>query len=89
MIVFEPSGLRISGTYIRPESVLSIGLFPKVHVDKVIQIGNAAGEGTKALLLSTETRHLMQQLVTNIHYKELANHEIFQPIYIESLKFTK
>ncbi len=77
------------GTYIRPESALGIGLFPKVHVDKVVQVGNAAGEGAKALLLSSETRRLVEQLVADIRYIELANHENFQPAYIESLKFPK
>lgn len=75
------------GSYIRPESALGIGLFPRVHIDKVVQVGNAAGEGAKALLLSSETRQLVEKLVTDIDYIELANHENFQSVFIESLKF--
>jgi uncharacterized 2Fe-2S/4Fe-4S cluster protein (DUF4445 family) len=77
------------GNYIRPESALRIGLFPQVHIDNVVQVGNAAGEGAKALLLSSENRRLVEKLVTDIHYIELANHENFQSVFIESLKFPK
>ncbi len=75
------------GNYIRPESALRIGLFPQVHIDRIVQVGNAAGEGAKALLLSSENRRLVEKLVADIHYIELANHENFQSVFIESLKF--
>lgn len=75
------------GSYIRPESALTIGLFPHVDVDKVIQVGNAAGEGAKTLLLSSESRKHMEVLVPNIQYLELANQDDFQSVFIESLKF--
>ncbi|MHA2360006.1 MAG: ASKHA domain-containing protein [Candidatus Thorarchaeota archaeon] len=75
------------GSYIRPVSALGIGLFPRVDVDKVVQVGNAAGEGAKALLFSSESRRLVEKLVNKIHYVELANHDDFQSIFINSLKF--
>jgi uncharacterized 2Fe-2S/4Fe-4S cluster protein (DUF4445 family) len=75
------------GSYIRPKSALTIGLFPQVDVDKVIQVGNAAGEGAKALLLSSQSRDFVEKLIPKIQYLELANHESFQPVFIESLKF--
>ncbi len=77
------------GNYIRPESALRIGLFPQVHIDNVVQVGNAAGEGAKALLLSSGNRRLVEKLVNDIPYIELANHENFQSVFIESLKFPK
>ncbi len=75
------------GSYIRPESALGIGLLPKVNVNKILQVGNAAGEGAKVLLLSSEIRQLGEKIVSNIKYVELANHEKFQSVFIESLKF--
>ena len=75
------------GSYIRPKSALTIGLFPQVGVDKVIQVGNAAGEGAKALLLSSQSRELVENLIPKIQYIELANHQDFQPVFIKSLKF--
>jgi uncharacterized 2Fe-2S/4Fe-4S cluster protein (DUF4445 family) len=75
------------GNYIRPESALRIGLFPPVHIEKIVQVGNAAGEGAKALLLSSENRRIVEELVADIHYVELASHENFQSVFIESLKF--
>jgi uncharacterized 2Fe-2S/4Fe-4S cluster protein (DUF4445 family) len=75
------------GSYIRPESALTIGLFPQVDADKVIQVGNAAGEGAKTLLLSSQSREHVEDLVRQIQYLELAYHDDFQPIFIDSLKF--
>jgi uncharacterized 2Fe-2S/4Fe-4S cluster protein (DUF4445 family) len=75
------------GSYIRPKSALTIGLFPQVNVERVIQVGNAAGEGAKTLLLSSESREFVEQLVPKIDYLELANHDDFQSIFLESLKF--
>lgn len=75
------------GSYIRPESALGIGLFPQVQVNKVIQVGNAAGEGAKALLLSSEIRRLGEKIVSDIKYVELADHEKFQSVFLESLRF--
>ncbi|MGY5865224.1 MAG: ASKHA domain-containing protein [Candidatus Thorarchaeota archaeon] len=75
------------GSYIRPKSALTIGLFPQVGVDKVIQVGNAAGEGAKTLLLSSQSREFVEHLVPMINYLELANHDDFQSIFMESLKF--
>ena len=75
------------GNYIRPESALGIGLFPRVQINTVVQVGNAAGEGAKALLLSSESRQLVEKIVSKISYVELANHENFQSVFIESLKF--
>jgi uncharacterized 2Fe-2S/4Fe-4S cluster protein (DUF4445 family) len=97
-ILLEESGLDVQdvdmimlagafGSYISPESALSIGLFPNVGVERVVQVGNAAGEGAKILLLSTQARAHVNSLIPKIEYLELANHQEFQSIFINSLKF--
>src|SRR6056297_242619 len=41
------------GTFIHKDNAHFIGLIPDVELDEVLQIGNAAGEGAKSLLLNT------------------------------------
>lgn len=73
------------GNYIRPESALGIGLLPPVKRERIIQVGNAAGEGAKALLLSSKAREIANDFVSKINYIELASHDDFQSIFIDSI----
>ncbi|MHA2395448.1 MAG: ASKHA domain-containing protein, partial [Candidatus Thorarchaeota archaeon] len=73
------------GSYIRPESALEIGLLPPVKRERIIQVGNAAGEGAKALLLSSQAREIANDFVSKINYIELASHDDFQSIFIDSI----
>jgi len=75
------------GSYIRPESALGIGLLPLVKKERIIQVGNAAGEGAKALLLSTKAREVAKDFVSKVNYIELASHNEFQSIFIGSIAF--
>jgi len=72
------------GNYIRPESALQIGLLPPVERNRIIQVGNAAGEGAKILLLSSEAREIANDFVSKTKYVELASHDDFQSIFIEA-----
>jgi uncharacterized 2Fe-2S/4Fe-4S cluster protein (DUF4445 family) len=73
------------GNYIRPESALSIGLLPRVSISQVIPVGNAAGEGAKGLLLSKKNREIVERFVASINYVELASHEKFQEVFLDSI----
>ncbi len=73
------------GNYIRPESALAIGLLPKVKLSQVIPVGNAAGEGSKGLLLSKKSRNLAERIVANVKYIELASHKKFQDVFLDSI----
>jgi len=75
------------GSYIRPESALGIGLLPPVDKELIGQVGNAAGEGAKALLLSSQARKIASDLVSKIKYIELASHDDFQSIFLKSTSF--
>lgn len=76
------------GSYIQPESALRIGLLPPIRREQIIQVGNAAGEGAKALLLSSEARKVAEDFVSKVNYIELASHKDFQSIFIESTNFS-
>jgi len=95
LILLQDAGVAVSdidsvmlagafGNYIRPESALQIGLLPPVERSRIIQVGNAAGEGAKILLLSSEAREIANDFVAKTKYIELASHEDFQSIFIES-----
>jgi uncharacterized 2Fe-2S/4Fe-4S cluster protein (DUF4445 family) len=73
------------GSYIRPESALEIGLLPPVKRERILQVGNAAGEGAKVLLLSSQAREIADNIVSRTNYIELASHDNFQPIFLESI----
>ncbi|MFX0053802.1 MAG: ASKHA domain-containing protein [Promethearchaeota archaeon] len=91
-ILMESAGIAISdidklllagafGNYIDPLNALSIGLLPPIDMDKVIPVGNAAGEGAKRMLLSTRERTLIEEIVKKINYLELARYENFDKIF--------
>ncbi|MBN2228760.1 MAG: DUF4445 domain-containing protein [Candidatus Thorarchaeota archaeon] len=74
------------GNYINPISATAIGLLPQIDVSKIVPVGNAAGEGAKGLLLSSESRRHADHIIESVHYIELASHSDFQKTFIESIK---
>ncbi len=72
------------GNYIDPSSALRIGLFPPVDLERIIPVGNAAGEGAKRLLVSKKSRKLVEQLRREINYYELATHDNFAGIFAKA-----
>jgi uncharacterized 2Fe-2S/4Fe-4S cluster protein (DUF4445 family) len=72
------------GNYLRPESALRIGLFPPLPVDRIVPVGNAAGEGAKRLLLSTRERTHAERLIDEVEYVELATHPSFAHMFMEA-----
>ena len=72
------------GNYIDPSSALRIGLFPPVDLERIIPVGNAAGEGAKRLLVSRKSRELVEQLRREINYYELATHDNFADVFAQA-----
>jgi uncharacterized 2Fe-2S/4Fe-4S cluster protein (DUF4445 family) len=69
------------GNYIDPKHALAIGLLPPVGIEKVVPVGNAAGEGAKRMLLSHKERALIESIVKKIKYIELARYKDFARIF--------
>jgi uncharacterized 2Fe-2S/4Fe-4S cluster protein (DUF4445 family) len=72
------------GNYIDPVNALAIGLLPPIALERVIPVGNAAGEGAKRMLLSSKKRALIEKIVKSVSYIELARHESFEKIFIRA-----
>lgn len=75
------------GNYIKKDSALAIGLLPRVPLDRVVSIGNAAGSGACMALLSKEALERANSLAEETEHVELASHPDFQDVYLQSMYF--
>ena len=75
------------GSYLNPESAKIIGLVPPVDVDRIIAVGNSAGEGAKIALLSYRERQVAFELPSRIEYVELSGRSDFNDSFISVLAF--
>ncbi|MHC4714295.1 MAG: ASKHA domain-containing protein, partial [Planctomycetota bacterium] len=67
------------GNYIRRESALRIGLLPEIDPSKIVQIGNAAGTGSKLVALDKSMLDEAEALSLDAKYIELAGRSDFHP----------
>jgi uncharacterized 2Fe-2S/4Fe-4S cluster protein (DUF4445 family) len=75
------------GSYMKPESACGIGLIPKSLLNRVIAIGNAAGQGAKLAALSKDEYERAKRLATEIDYMDLATLPEFNDIFVDNLSF--
>ena len=75
------------GSYLNPESAKIIGLVPPVDVDRIIAVGNSAGEGAKIALLSYRERQVAFELPARIEYVELSGRTDFNDAFVSVLGF--
>ena len=77
------------GSYLNPESTRIIGLVPPVDVDRILSVGNTAGEGAKMSLLSFRERQVAFELPDKIEYVELSGRSDFNDSFISVLQFAE
>jgi len=77
------------GSYLNPESAKIIGLVPAVDVNRIIAVGNSAGEGAKIALLSYRERQVAFELPSRLEYIELSGRTDFNDTFIEVLQFPR
>lgn len=75
------------GSYINPASARTIGLVPWVPVDRIVAVGNSAGEGAKIALLSFREREAANRIPEFIEYVELSGRSEFNDIFTDVLGF--
>jgi len=75
------------GSYINPGSARAIGLVPWVPLERIVAVGNAAGEGAKISLLSFREREAANRLPDFIEYLELSGRTDFNDIFMNVLAF--
>lgn len=75
------------GSYINPASARTIGLVPWVPVERIVAVGNSAGEGAKIALLSFREREAANRIPEFIEYVELSGRSEFNDIFTDALSF--
>lgn len=75
------------GNYVRKESALTIGLLPQLPLEKIIAVGNAAGDGSRMALASKKIRERAFALPDQVEHLELSTRRDFQDIFVDALKF--
>ncbi len=75
------------GNYIDRRSALRMGLLPPVPLDRIRGIGNAAGAGALAALLSVDERERAAQLSRSAEHLELMANPHFQLVFADSMMF--
>src|SRR5438105_3560158 len=75
------------GSYLNPESARVIGLVPPVDVDRILSVGNTAGEGAKMTLLSFRERQVAFELPDQVEYVELSARADFNESFLAVLQF--
>lgn len=75
------------GNYIRKESALRMGMLPKVPLERIVFVGNAASSGARLTLVSQRYRDKARQLAGKIEYVEIAHEPDFQDVFADSILF--
>jgi len=75
------------GTYLNLDSALDIGLLPRFPRARYRQVGNAAGAGAKATLLSVTERDRARRIAEHVNYVELTTFPGFQRQFARSMLF--
>ena len=73
------------GTYLDVRSAITIGMLPPVPVDRVRQVGNAAGVGARQVLISKTKRREAVELASRVEYVELAGFPDFMKFFANAM----
>lgn len=77
------------GNYVRKESAIAAGMLPNVPLSKVHSVGNAAGEGAKLALISSDIRRDADKIGRQVDYIELTTNMGFQEKFADALIFAE
>lgn len=75
------------GNYMSPQSACAIGLIPAELIDRIVPIGNAAGEGAKLAAISAAEFDHAGMLARTTEFLELASKPQFQDCFVDELEF--
>ncbi len=74
------------GSYMLPQHAIGIGMLPRVPLDRIQTIGNAAGTGARMMLASTLSRIRAEELADQIEYLELTVYPDFDLFYARGIQ---
>jgi uncharacterized 2Fe-2S/4Fe-4S cluster protein (DUF4445 family) len=73
------------GTYVDKDEALVIGMIPSISPDRIIAVGNAAGDGARVALLNKEKREEANWVARKVEYLELTTEKDFQDEFVAAL----
>ncbi|SMB99910.1 Uncharacterized 2Fe-2 and 4Fe-4S clusters-containing protein, contains DUF4445 domain [Thermanaeromonas toyohensis ToBE] len=73
------------GTHLKVASAVAIGMFPPLPLELFRQVGNAAGTGARAALVSLAERRRAEEIAKQVGYLELMVQPSFQDTFVSSL----
>lgn len=97
-LLLQAAGLRLEdvqevvvagafGTHLKVPSAVNIGMLPPLPEVLYRQVGNAAGSGARAMLLSRTARKKAESLVGKVDYLELTVQPSFKETFAAALPF--
>lgn len=75
------------GFYLTKENACKIGMIPKAWKDKILLLGNGAGEGAKEVLINKEHLYRSERLAKETEFLELASSDEFQKEFMKCMDF--
>jgi uncharacterized 2Fe-2S/4Fe-4S cluster protein (DUF4445 family) len=85
----NPDCVKIAGAFgahVAREKALIMGLFPDCEIEKILSVGNAAGDGCRAALLNVQKRVEANWCSRNVEYIELTVESDFQQQFMEAMQ---
>jgi uncharacterized 2Fe-2S/4Fe-4S cluster protein (DUF4445 family) len=73
------------GSYLNLDTATAIGLLPNIPLERYRQVGNAAGDGARRILVSRTSREKAADLARQIEYVELTVYPGFRRIYAKAM----
>jgi uncharacterized 2Fe-2S/4Fe-4S cluster protein (DUF4445 family) len=74
------------GTHVDREKALTMGLFPDCEIEKILGVGNAAGDGCRCALLDVKKRVEANWCSRNVEYIELTVEATFEQEFMEAMQ---
>lgn len=73
------------GSHIDREASLTLGMFPDVPIDKVVVVGNAAGDGARMALLNRNKRKEADERARWVEFVEIATEPTFEKEFMQAM----
>lgn len=77
------------GNYLSIQSAVRIGLIPRLSLERIRYVGNAASLGAQLCLISEAERERAERIARSIEHISLAAHPDFQDIFVEAMNFPR
>ncbi len=75
------------GNYLRKENIMRIGVLPRIDPEKVVSVGNAAGQGGKLALINRGKLEEVNRIAGEVEYIELSFRSDFTDKFTSAMAF--